>query len=74
MKHNVYLAYYNPVGGMQTYRCDNCDAQAHLGVWQLEDKECPNTGAPDWAAIDKAERDAYMKRFKERHFVGLQDP
>lgn len=62
MKHKPYLAYYNPVGGMQTYRCDGCQAEVHLGVWQLENEDCPGTGAPDWKEIDaRRQRDAFAR-------------
>ncbi len=66
MKHQPYLAYYNPTGGMQTYRCNGCDAEVHLGVWQLEDEECPGTGAPDWESIDAARQKAGFDRLMEK--------
>lgn len=66
MKHKPYLSYFEPITGMQTWRCDNCDAQVHLGVFQLEDEECPNTGAPDWKSIDAEERRRGFERMMER--------
>ncbi len=66
MKHKPYLAYYEPMTGMQTYRCDGCDAEVHLGVFQLEDADCPGTGAPDWKAIDAARHKAAFDRMLAR--------
>lgn len=73
-KHDPYCSYYEPMTGMQTYRCGNCDAEAHLGVWQLEDEDCPNTGAPDWEAIDRERHREGMKRILERMRADKKKP
>jgi hypothetical protein len=49
-----------------TWRCNNCDAETSLGVSIWDEAECPNTGAPDWESIDRKEREAGIKRFRDR--------
>lgn len=46
------------------HRCGTCSVST---AWPDWDQECPNTGAPDWKAIDAKEHEAGMKRFRERH-------
>lgn len=74
MKHRPYLAYYNPIGGMQTYRCEGCPAEVHLGVFQLEDEDCPGTGAPDWVAIDAQRQKDGFERIRKRMKESKPEP
>jgi len=68
VKHKPYLHLtgYEIDRYVETWRCENCDAEFSLGVRLFEKMDCPNTGAPDWEALDRAAHEAGLKRVMER--------